>query len=156
MDSGVKQVVPIKKLKLNKDNPRVIKDEKFKKLVESLKEFPEMADVREIVVNKDFVVLGGNMRLKAMQEAGWDKVPVKIVDWDNEKQREFIIKDNASFGEWNWELLSYEFEPFELEEWGIDLPKRAENKQTELDVDNLLDSKKAIECPRCKFQFERK
>ena len=83
--------IDIKKLKPNPNNPRIIKDEKFKKLVQSLKELPEMANVRPIVVNQDMIVLGGNMRLKAMQEAGWKKVPVEVVDWDEEKQRQFTI-----------------------------------------------------------------
>ena len=81
----------ISKIIPNPNNPRLIRDEKFKKLVNSLKEFPEMAKVRPIVVNKDMVVLGGNMRLKAMQEAGWKEAPVEVVDWDEEKQKEFII-----------------------------------------------------------------
>lgn len=94
------QLHPIKSIISNPNNPRVIKDDKYQKLLKSLKEFPEMAKVRPIVVNKDMVVLGGNMRLKAMKEAGWKEVPVEIVEWDEEKQREFIIKDNVGFGEW--------------------------------------------------------
>ena len=89
------KVVKISSIIPNKDNPRIIKDEKFHKLVTSLKDFPEMATVRPIVVNKDMVVLGGNMRLKAMNEAGWEEVPVEVVEWPEEKQKEFIIKDNV-------------------------------------------------------------
>ena len=74
-------------IKPNPENPRVIRDDKFKKLVKSLKAFPEMAAVRPVVVNTDFVVLGGNMRLRAMKEAGWKEVPVEVVDWTEEKQR---------------------------------------------------------------------
>jgi ParB-like chromosome segregation protein Spo0J len=99
------QKVSISEVKPNPSNPRIIKDEKFKKLVQSLKDFPEMASVRPIVVNSDMVVLGGNMRLRAMIEAGWDKVPVEVVKWGEDKQREFIIKDNVGFGEWDWELI---------------------------------------------------
>lgn len=109
-------------IKTNPNNPRLIKDDKFKKLVQSLKDFPEMADVREIVVNKDHVVLGGNMRLKAMQEAGWTEAPVKVVDWSQDKQDEFVVKDNASFGEWDWDELANQYEVAELIEWGVDLP----------------------------------
>ena len=86
-------IVKISEIKPNKNNPRIIRDEKFAKLVKSLKDFPEMAKVRPIVVNKEMVVLGGNMRLKAMKEAGWKEAPVEIVDWNEEKQREFIIKE---------------------------------------------------------------
>jgi len=83
-------------IKLNPNNPRVIKDDKFKKLVQSLKDFPEMTDVRPVVVNTDHVILGGNMRFKAAKEAGWKEIPVTVVDWSEDKQREFIIKDNVS------------------------------------------------------------
>ncbi len=114
--------VKISEVKPNQDNPRIIKDDKFQKLVTSLKDFPEMATVRPIVVNKDMVVLGGNMRLKAMQEAGWKDVPVEIVDWPEDKQKEFIIKDNVGFGEWDWELIANEWDAVKLGEWGLDIP----------------------------------
>jgi hypothetical protein len=114
------ELIPISKVRPNEDNPRYIKEEKFKKLVQSLKDFPEMAKARPIVVNKEMVALGGNMRLKAMQEAGWSEVPVKIVDWSEEKQREFIIKDNVGFGEWDWDELANTWNSVELEEWGMD------------------------------------
>ena len=114
--------IDIKKLKPNPNNPRIIKDDKFKKLVQSLKELPEMAKVRPIVVNQDMIVLGGNMRLKAMQEAGWKKAPVQIVDWSIEKQNEFIIKDNVGFGEWDWDAIANEWNNEELINWGLDLP----------------------------------
>ena len=117
------QKVSISEVKPNPSNPRIIKDAKFKKLVQSLKDFPEMASVRPIVVNSDMVVLGGNMRLKAMIEAGWDKVPVEVVEWGQEKQMEFIIKDNVGFGEWDWELLANEWDVDELEAWGLDVPE---------------------------------
>jgi DNA modification methylase len=115
-------VISISKIKPNPTNPRIIKDDKFKKLVKSLQDFPEMTKVRPIVVNKDMIVLGGNMRLKAMKEAGWKEAPVEIVDWSEEKQKEFIIKDNVGFGEWEWELLANEWDAVELEEWGLDIP----------------------------------
>ena len=89
------QKIKISKLKLHPDNPRFIKDDKFKKLVKSLKEFPQMADVRPLVVNQDMVILGGNMRVRAMKEAGWKEAPVEVVDWSEEKQKEFVIKDNV-------------------------------------------------------------
>jgi hypothetical protein len=116
------QRVPIGTIKNNPNNPRVIKDDKFKKLVQSIKDLPEMAEVRPVVVNTDMVVLGGNMRLKAMREAGWKDVPIQVVDWDEDKQRQFIIKDNVSGGEWDWDMLANEWDTEELQEWGLDLP----------------------------------
>ena len=112
--------IAISKVRPNSENPRYIKDEKFKKLVQSLRDFPEMANVRPIVVNTEMVVLGGNMRLKAMQEAGWSDVPVQVVDWSEEKQREFIIKDNVGFGDWDWDELANTWNSVELEDWGLD------------------------------------
>ena len=112
--------VKINTVKSNPNNPRLIKDDKFKKLVKSLREFPEMAKVRPIVVNQEMVVLGGNMRLKGMKEAGWKDVPIEIVDWSEDKQREFIIKDNVGFGEWEWESIANEWDSEQLEEWGFD------------------------------------
>jgi DNA modification methylase len=119
---------PINKIKSNPNNPRVIKDEKFKKLVQSLKDLPEMAQVRPIVVNQDMIVLGGNMRLKAMKEAGWKEAPVAIVDWDEDKQRQFIIKDNVGFGEWDWDMLANEWDAESLGEWGLDVPQMNETE----------------------------
>lgn len=112
----------VSEIKPNPDNPRFIKDENFKKLVQSLKDFPEMAEVREVVVNKDHVILGGNMRFKAMQEAGWTEIPVRVVDWSEEKQREFIIKDNVSGGDWDWDTLANEWNAEDLEKWGLETP----------------------------------
>ena len=117
---------PISRIKPNPNNPRIIKDEKFRKLVQSLKDLPEMAQVRPIVCNQDMVVLGGNMRLKAMKEAGWKEVPVEVVDWDEEKQRQFIIKDNVGFGEWDWDMIANEWDVEQLDAWGLDVPTFAE------------------------------
>lgn len=116
------QLYKIKDVKLNPSNPRIIKDDKFAKLVESLKEFPEMATIRPIVCNTDMVILGGNMRFKAMQAAGWKEVPVEVVDWPEDKQAEFVIKDNVSGGEWDWDALANEWDAEKLEAWGLDLP----------------------------------
>lgn len=135
--------IDIKKLKPNPNNPRIIKDEKFKKLVQSLKELPEMAKVRPIVVNQDMIVLGGNMRLKAMQEAGWKKAPVEVVDWDEEKQRQFIIKDNVGFGEWDWEQLANQWDSEQLSEWGLDLPPMEIQELEAEEPDDLSDKIKS-------------
>jgi DNA modification methylase len=117
----------IKKVKItevisNPNNPRLIKDDKFKKLVKSIQDFPDMLNVRPIVVNKDMVVLGGNMRLKAIKEAGIKEINVDIVDWNEPQQKEFIIKDNASYGEWDWDDLANNWDAEELTDWGLDIP----------------------------------
>ena len=114
--------IKVSQIKANPNNPRTIKDDKFKKLVQSIKEFPEMLEARPIVVNPDMVVLGGNMRLKALKEAGVKEAPVYVATWDEIKQREFIIKDNVGFGEWDWDLIANEWDSEELEAWGLDLP----------------------------------
>ena len=112
----------LSEVKLNPNNPRLIKDDNFKKLVQSIKEFPEMLDIRPIVVNADMVILGGNMRFKACKEAGLKEVPIIIADnLTEEQQREFLIKDNVSGGEWDWSLLN-EWDSEQLEEWGLDVP----------------------------------
>lgn len=128
--------VAIGELKPNPNNPRIIKDDKFKKLVQSIKDLPEMAEVRPVVVNTDMVVLGGNMRLKAMKEAGWKEVPIEVVDWDEDKQRQFIIKDNVSGGEWDWEMLANQWDAEELNEWGLDLPEFEQVKELEAEEDD--------------------
>lgn len=116
-------VVKIGSVKSNPNNPRIIKDDKFKKLVKSIQEFPEMLNLRPIVVNEDMVVLGGNMRLKACKEAGLKEIPIiKASDLTEDKQREFIIKDNVGFGEWNWDELANVWDENDLNEWGLDVP----------------------------------
>jgi DNA modification methylase len=117
----------IKKVKIteviaNPNNPRLIKDEKFKKLVKSIQDFPDMLNVRPIVVNQNMVVLGGNMRLKAIKEAGHTEVAVEIVDWNEQQQKEFIVKDNVGYGEWDWDDLANNWDADELTEWGLDIP----------------------------------
>lgn len=114
--------LPVDQIKLNEDNPRFIKDFNYERLLKSIKEFPEMAEVREVVVNKDYVVLGGNMRFRAMKEAGWTEIPVRVVDWPEDKQKEFVIKDNVSGGDWDWEMLANKWDTKLLTDWGLDLP----------------------------------
>ena len=115
-------MVKISEVKNNPNNPRVIKDDKFEKLVRSIKEFPKMLEIRPIVVNDDMIVLGGNMRLKACKEAGLKEVPIiKASDLTEEEQKQFIIKDNVSGGEWDWEMLQNDWNLEELDEWGLDV-----------------------------------
>lgn len=125
----IRKIVSTADIKVNPDNPRIIKDKKFKSLVQSIKDFPEMLEAREIVVNTDMVILGGNMRYQAAKEAGAPKVPIKIVDWPEDKQREFIIKDNVAGGEWDYDVLANEWDATLLSEWGVDIPTR---KNTDL------------------------
>jgi ParB-like chromosome segregation protein Spo0J len=113
--------VKISEVKTNPNNPRIIKDDKFKKLVKSIQEFPQMLELRPIVVNTEMIVLGGNMRLKACKEAGLKEVPIIMADeLTEEQQKEFIVKDNVGFGEWDWDVLANEWDAVQLEEWGLD------------------------------------
>lgn len=115
--------VKLSEIKSNPNNPRIIKDDKFRKLVNSIQEFPKMLEIRPIVVNADMIVLGGNMRLKACKEAGLKEVPVIFADdLTEEEQKQFIIKDNVGFGEWDWDMIANEWDAIELQEWGLDIP----------------------------------
>jgi DNA modification methylase len=117
------QKVKITEVKSNPNNPRLIKDDKFEKLVKSIKEFPKMLEIRPIVVNADMIVLGGNMRLKACKEAGLKEIPIIFADeLTEEEQKQFIIKDNVGFGEWDWEQLANDWDEVQLQEWGLDIP----------------------------------
>lgn len=132
------QTVDIRKLKANPANPRLIRDEKYKKLVNSILEFPEMLNIRPIVVDSDMTVLGGNMRLKACMDAGMDKVPVILADdLTDDQKRRFIIADNVGYGEWDWEVLANEWDAGELADWGLDVPTEwGEEVQAEAQEDD--------------------
>jgi len=129
----------------NPNNPRLIKDDKFKKLVKSIQDFPDMLNVRPIVVNKDMVVLGGNMRLKAIKEAEIKEINVDIVDWNEQQQKEFIVKDNVGYGEWDWDDLANNWDAEELTDWGLDIPNFTNNDIKEKE-DNTINS---LTCPNC-------
>jgi hypothetical protein len=134
------EFVKIGTVKLSPDNPRLIKGDKFKKLVQSIKDFPQMLELRPIVVDEDMVVLGGNMRLRACIEAGLKEVPILRASMLTEEQkREFVIKDNSSFGEWNWDILANEWDINDLSAWGIDIPASYfdDDKEPEFDKDTL-------------------
>lgn len=131
------QKVKLSEIKSNPNNPRVIKDDKFHKLVKSIKEFPKMLEIRPIVVNQDMIVLGGNMRLKASKEAGLKEVfIVKADDLTEDEQKQFIIKDNVGFGEWDWDMLANEWEADLLEEWGLDVPDFAITEEPTAEEDD--------------------
>jgi ParB-like chromosome segregation protein Spo0J len=137
------KTVKISDIKTNPNNPRLIKDDKFKKLVKSIQEFPQMLEIRPIVVNQDMIVLGGNMRLKACKEAGLKEIPIIYADdLTEDQQRQFIIKDNVGFGEWDWEMIANEWNAEQLDEWGLDVvgfESLNENESNDLSdsIDNL-------------------
>ena len=128
--------VKTKDIHANENNPRILKDDKFKKLVKSIKDFPEMLEIRPIVVNNEMMVLGGNMRLRAIQEIGLKEVPIiKAENLTEEQQREFLIKDNVGFGEWDWDALANDFNADDLEDWGLELPKVIDEVEEEPTID---------------------
>jgi hypothetical protein len=141
--------VSISNLKPNLTNPRIIKKNKFKKLVQSIKDFPEMLELRPIVVDEDMVILGGNMRYKACVEAGLKEVPIKIAKGLTEEQKqEFIIKDNVGFGEWDWDIIANTWNHTDLENWAMDLPVYTSDKYTQNikpEIYQLFDEEKTKE-----------
>ena len=123
------KLMKLSTLRANPTNPRIIKDEKFQKLVKSIEEFPEMLEARPIVVNPEMVVIGGNMRFKACKAAGLKEAPVYMATWGETKDREFIIKDNVSSGENDFDALANEWDATELNEWGLDVWNPEEEKE---------------------------
>ena len=139
--------VKIGEVKNNPSNPRLIKDDKFRKLVKSIQEFPQMLELRPIVVDENNIVLGGNMRLKACKEAGLkDVFIVKAENLTEEQKQEFIVKDNVGFGEWDWDMLANEWDVDNLDEWGLDVPKILDSSEDDLkDLSSTIDNLYRIE-----------
>ena len=136
----MKQQVKISKVKGNPNNPRIIKNDKFIKLVKSIQEFPEMLKLRPIVVDEDMIVLGGNMRLKASKDAGLKEVWIEIAEGLTEEQKkEFIVKDNVGFGEWEWDMLANEWDSVQLADWGLDVWQNEDDEQNN-DVNDISDN----------------
>ena len=136
----------INEIKPNPNNPRIIKDVKFKQLVKSIQDFPQMLELRPIVIDENNMVLGGNMRLKACIEAGLTDVPVIHANNLSEAQKkEFIVKDNVGYGEWEWDALANEWNIEDLDNWGLDIPAFA-NNDIEHPKDNAIGGKT---CPNC-------
>jgi hypothetical protein len=129
--------VSINDLRENPDNPRSISGDKFEKLVNSIRQFPEMMEARPIVVDQNNVILGGNMRFKAAKEAGLQEVDVYVASWDEAKNPEFIIKDNVGFGEWDWDMLANEWDAVLLDDWGLDVWQEEEEKEGLTDPDEV-------------------
>ena len=137
------EIVKINQIKSNPKNPRVIKDEKYEKLKKSISDFPEMLHKRPLVcftdANGKYVVLGGNMRLKASQELKLKELPIILADeWTEEQKNEFLIKDNVSYGEWDWDVLANEWDTEKLEEWGLDVWNPSE-LMNEIESNNLIE-----------------
>ena len=133
----MKQQVKLYKIKGNPLNPRVIKTDKFKKLVKSIQEFPEMLKLRPIVVDENMMVLGGNMRLRASKDAGLKEVWIEIAEgFTEEQKKEFIVKDNVGFGEWEWDMLANEWDSSKLAEWGLDVWQNEDDIQELKNPDN--------------------
>jgi len=140
------QSVPINKIRNNPINPRLVNKAKFEKLKKSIQEFPQMLELRPIVINEDGVILGGNMRYKALVELGYEEVPVIVASYiTKEQENEFIIKDNLGFGDWDWDILANEWDSVELEDWGLDV------WQNEDDILNSLDEEEIEEAPKDKI-----
>ena len=149
----------INELKPNESNPRIIKEAKFKKLVKSIKDFPEMLELRPIILDENNVILGGNMRYKACVAAGLKEVPVKIAKGLTEEQKEeFIVKDNVGFGEWDWDILGNQWDNAKLGEWGMDVwqPEEAVDYSVleDLDLGSTLQDKEAGVKRAIQIEFE--
>ena len=138
----MKQQVKINAVKGNPNNPRIIKNDKFKKLVKSIQEFPEMLKLRPIVVDEQMIVLGGNMRLKASKDAGLKEVWIEIAEGLTEEQKkEFIVKDNVGFGEWEWDILANKWDSVQLAEWGLDVWQNEDDLE---DIEEIVDFSETV------------
>ena len=130
----------LSQIKSNPNNPRIIKDEKFKKLCESIKALPKMMELRPIVVDDNFIVQGGNMRLKALNELGYKEIPDTWVkqakDFNEDELKEFIIKDNVGFGEWDWNDLANSWDSEKLNDWGLEVP----NFDSSISLDDFFEA----------------
>lgn len=121
--NNMKKQIKSYKIQGNPNNPRIIKNDKYRKLVQSIKDFPEMLKLRPIVVDENMMILGGNMRWKASRDAGLKDVWIEIAEGlSDEQKEEFIVKDNVNFGEWDWDMVANQWETGKLKEWGVDLP----------------------------------
>jgi len=145
------QSVPINSIRNNPINPRLVNKAKFEKLKKSIQEFPQMLELRPIVINEDGVILGGNMRYKALVELGYEEVPVIVASYiTKEQENEFIIKDNLGFGDWDWDILANEWDSVELEDWGLDVWLNEDDIYNNLDEEETEpQAKDKIVCALC-------
>lgn len=145
----------LKDIHINPDNPRIIKDERFKKLCKSIKEFPKMMTLRPIIIDNEGMILGGNMRFKALLELGYKEVPDEWVrradELTEDEKRRFIIEDNLPFGEWDWDSLANNWDELELTEWGMDIPHFEVPEADQKEFDENIDTEN--ECPNCGYKW---
>ncbi len=139
----MKKLEKISNLTKHKDNPRVIKGKRYEKLLESIKTFPEMLEARPLVVNKDMQVIGGNQRLTALRQLQIKETYIEIVNWSEKKQKEFMIKDNVSSGDWDMNMIANEWDLEELERFDFKLPNHV--------FDNNLDFDPYRSEPKCEI-----
>ena len=142
--------VPINSIRNNPINPRLVNTAKFEKLKQSIQDFPEMLELRPIVINENGIILGGNMRYKALVELGYKEVPVIVAEHiTKEQENEFIIKDNLGFGDWDWDILANEWDSVELEDWGLDVWQNEDDIINSFDEENEEQAKDKIVCALC-------
>jgi len=138
--------VPINSIRNNPINPRLVNTAKFEKLKQSIQDFPQMLELRPIVINEHGVILGGNMRYKALVELGYTEVPVIVAEHiTKEQEAQFIIKDNIGFGDWDWDILANEWDSVELEDWGLDVWQNQDDIFANLDDEPNEELKKIVE-----------
>jgi len=146
--------IKISEIKANPKNPRTITDAMYQKLLKSITDFPQMLKFRPLVIDEKNMVLGGNMRLKALVELGWKKVPViRAKNLTADQKREFIAKDNIGYGEWEWEALVKDWDVEKLSEWGLDVPVFEEPIKAQSEKD-LAETRSTHICPSCGVEFD--
>ena len=138
--------VPINSIRNNPINPRLVNTAKFEKLKQSIQDFPEMLELRPIVIDNEGYILGGNMRYKALIDLGHTEVPVVVAEHiTKEQEKEFIIKDNLGFGDWDWDILANEWDSVELEDWGLDVWQNQDDIFANIDDEPNEELKKIVE-----------
>ena len=137
----------------NPNNPRLIKDERFKKLCRSITDFPKMMELRPIIIDQSGMILGGNMRYRVLLESGLKEIPdnwVKVADnLTDEERKRFIIEDNVQFGEWDTDKLTNEWDNVTLADWGLNLYEFLNEKEKE----TTNNGEKEMKCPECGYVF---
>jgi hypothetical protein len=137
------ELVPMGQIQMNPENPRTITKQKFAKLKKSIKDFPDMLYKRPLIIDEDGVVLGGNMRLLALKDLRYKEVPaMRAIGWTEEQKREFVVKDNVGFGDWDWDELANGWDEDKLNDWGLEVPvlnEQAEIDEQELEFSEYLD-----------------
>lgn len=157
------KVVGLSDIKVNPNNPRYIQDEQYDKLKQSISSFPDMLKARPIAVDENMVILGGNMRYRVLKDMNIKDIPIMVLTGLTEAQkREFIIKDNLAFGEWDWDILANHWEQEELEEWGMKNDYwESEGEPEDIDFDDIEDTSDrektfktmSVVCPNCEHSF---